>query len=294
MILLEDRTIIAVTGADSAKFLQGIISNNMEQVSENKAIFTALLNPQGKFLHDFFVIKANNKLQIDADLLIDVESRQVELLLATLHKYKLRSKVQFQTHNELCVYAGFGEYSINQDYLIFTDPRHVNMGARIIAKSPITTTASLFDYHHHRISNLIPEGWHDMIYEKSFLLENNYDAINAIDFTKGCYVGQEVTARAKYRGEVRKRIYMVKGEVLPPFACEITSQSGVILGQMRSSTNNFTPDTPHNIDQRNIAQKKIGQRNIGLAQLRIAEVQTAISNNELIIANGNPLTINHI
>ncbi len=271
MMFLEDRTIISIAGLGAHKFLQALISNNVELVRTQGAIFTALLNPQGKFLHDFFVVQAGEEA---GELLLDVEARQAEMLLATLTKYKLRSQVEMQLRNDLYVYADFA--SGTQDALTFTDPRHPNMGVRIISSSQLATKASLPEYHARRIANCIPEGSHDMIYEKSFLLENNYDTINAIDFTKGCYVGQEVTARAKYRGEVRKRIYVVQGQgEMPPFGTEIMAiakdgSGGVRLGEMRSSVDGSCGS-------------------VGLAQLRIAELQLAIASQQIITAGGATL-----
>jgi folate-binding protein YgfZ len=264
-ILLNDRVVIEVSGADSAKLLQGIITNNVALLESQPAIFSALLSPVGKFLHDFFVVKFGDKL------LLDVEARQAEDLIATLTKYRLRAKVTFKILPDWRVYSLQSPLNAASDEVLFADVRHPDMGLRLLSAKEYVSDANLDDYHYMRINCALPEGLHDLIYDKSYLLENNYDLIHAIDFNKGCYVGQEVTARSKYRGVVRKKIYKVRsinGEDLPS-GTNVQTSDGVILGEMRSCVND-----------------------VGLAQLRVEELQAAQQSGSTIFCDNTALYIN--
>jgi folate-binding protein YgfZ len=243
IIQLTDRAVIELRGADAAKLLQGIITNNVNLLESQPAIFSSLLSPQGKFLYDFFVVKNGD------DLLIDTEMRQAEGLIAALKRYRLRAKVEINLLPEWQVYY----FDVMLEEGSFIDPRCGALGFRILTTDLLTANADIADYHHQRIINCVPEGLHDLIYDKSYLLENNYDLIHAIDFNKGCYVGQEVTARSKYRGVIRKKIYMVQTNAaqLPAFGAKIMAGEAEI-GEMRSSVGN-----------------------VGLAQLRCEELVNA-------------------
>jgi folate-binding protein YgfZ len=242
IIYLNDRAVIHLQGVDAGKLLQGIITNNVNLLGSQPAIFSALLSPQGKFLHDFFVVKYGD------DLLIDTEVRQAEGLIALLKRYRLRAKVEI---NVLPWNVYYSDVPL-QTELCFADPRHDALGFRTFSEQALSPNADIVEYHRLRIQNCVPEGLHDLIYDKSYMLENNYDLIHAIDFNKGCYVGQEVTARSKYRGVIRKKIYTVQGdcENLPPFGTKIMAGDAEI-GEMRSSVGN-----------------------IGLAQLRCEDLAT--------------------
>jgi tRNA-modifying protein YgfZ len=258
IILLNDRVVIEIAGADCAKLLQGIITNNVDLLKSQPAIFSSLLSPVGKFLHDFFVVKFEDKL------LLDVEARQAEGLIATLSKYRLRAKVNFKILPDWKVYSLQSPLNTAPDEVLFADTRHPDMGLRLLSAKEYASDANLDDYHYMRINCVVPEGLHDLIYDKSYLLENNYDLIHAIDFNKGCYVGQEVTARAKYRGVVRKKIYKVRsinGEALLSGA-NVQTSDGAIIGEMRSCV-----------------------RDVGLAQLRVEELQTALQNDATIMTD---------
>ena len=263
-ILLNDRVVIEVAGVDCAKLLQGIITNNVALLESQPAIFSALLSHVGKFLHDFFVVKFENKL------LLDVEARQAEDLIATLTKYRLRAKVTFKILSDWRVYSLQSPLNVAPDEVIFADTRHPDMGLRLLTTKEYASDGAIADYHYMRINCVLPEGLHDLIYDKSYLLENNYDLIHAIDFNKGCYVGQEVTARAKYRGVVRKKIYKVRsnnGEALLSGA-NVQTSNGIILGEMRSCVND-----------------------VGLAQLRVEELQAAQQSGAIIFCDNAALYI---
>ncbi len=225
---LIDRAIISIKGADAADFLQSLVSNDVRKLEQQPIIFTALLSPQGKFLFDFFVTK-----QADG-LLLDVNSSRAEELFKILSRYKLRAKIELELLSNWGVSVKFPAQASENAYL---DPRLVELGTRTIA--PIATlptaTASAKTYEKHRLNLGIPDGAQDAIPERSFLLELGYEQLNGVSFNKGCYVGQEVTARSKHRGELNKHIFQIFAETdLPPSGSEITNQER-ILGEMRSS-----------------------------------------------------------
>jgi folate-binding protein YgfZ len=228
---LSDRSVMLIEGADATLFLQGLITNNVALLAQQRAIFSAFLSPQGKFLYDFFVVQGAD------GLLLETEARQMEGVLALLTKYRLRAKVQFSLLPQWQVYAGWEEESpILPDAVMYEDTRHSTMGWRMISQQPIMHAENVTAYHAHRMQVGIPEGWHDLHYDKSFVLEYGYDALHAIDFSKGCYVGQEVTTRTKYRGVVRKKIVKVQATdgTLPESGTPIISDAGVTVGEMRS------------------------------------------------------------
>lgn len=260
-ILLSDRIIIEVAGEDNKKLLQGIITNNIDLLTKQKAIFSALLSPVGKFLFDFFIIENQD------NLLIDVHKDQANELIALLKRYKLRAKVEFRIIDNLNIYflpeklssVGGGKE------ILFEDTRHKNMGFRLITEKNYETDDDLERYHYVRIRDAVPEGFYDLIYDKSFVMENNYDKINAIDFNKGCFIGQEVTARSKHRGVIRKRLYPLgakMGAEFPNFGVEIKNEDGLKLGIVRSTSSY-----------------------LGIGQMRIDEFKKTLQENKKFFAN---------
>jgi folate-binding protein YgfZ len=230
---LKDRAVISVKGIDTLQFLQGIITNNIYKVTDEISIYSLLLTPQGKFLSDLFIAKYNDNFYLD------IPASCKENILSKLKMYRLRSKVEIEDiSNQIQVVAFLEEDSLKlfnlrdfgqtKDFLngkIFVDPRSKSLGVRALIKEAIPNTyienSTLYDLI--RIKNVIPEGWKDLQPEKSFPLEYGMDSLNAIDFNKGCYVGQELTARTKYQGVIRKQVIRVEGDTdLPPYGTEIT------------------------------------------------------------------------
>lgn len=272
---LDERGLLSVSGAEARSFLQGLISNDVDKVTESMSIYAALLTAQGKFLHDFFVMPWGD------GLLIDCEGGRRADLLRRLTLYKLRSKVTLGDETEhLAVAAVFGDRLTSaplaptatagatqkrDEVLLLTDPRLADMGWRLIgprdalqafAEKEALEKISLKDYHRHRISLCIPDGSHDLPVEKAFLLENNFEEMNGVDFQKGCYVGQELTARTKYRGLVRKRLYRVD-----------------ISGPLPA------PGTPIAAGDKDAGTFYGGIEGQGLALLRLDEIAAAAENN---------------
>lgn len=251
LIHLTDRSLLRIYGADAPTFLQGIITNDVRLLESRPAMFSALLNPQGKFLHDFFLTRQGD------DIILETEQRQLEGLVKLLTMYRLRAKVTFTPLPDWQVYADCpSEHSegsqltredpsasLRDNNLIisFPDPRHPDMGMRFYAPAFFSEpTEPLEAYEMHRLQVGIPEGWKDAIYGRSFLLEMGYDKLHGVDFSKGCYVGQEVTARSRFRAELRKYLHRVTGKPpLPAFGAEISNSAGLIAGDMRSSHHGF-------------------------------------------------------
>ena len=223
-IKLDDRIIIEIIGTDTKDFLQPLITNNIDLVSSKKSIYAALLSPQGKYIFDFFIFENS----ISGHLSIDCAKNRCAELLEKLNIYKLRYKINFNINNNISIFSIYGtDYSelelnlkevslegstekINNN-IILVDPRNKKLGLRIYSdlSSPIEGFNKIpdgekSDLDYIRIELSVPNPDLDLEIEKSFLIENNFEFINAIDFKKGCYVGQENTARQKYRGTAKK------------------------------------------------------------------------------------------
>ena len=206
-----------ISGKDSKSFIQNLITNDIEKCNDGKIIYSCLLTPQGKFLADFFIFNIN---QI---YFFETNEKFYNSLLGRLKIYKLRSEIEIKEVNNLYSYSLFNiEY--NEDYNVFlNDPRNINLGKKlIINKKTLIEKDNLkeineTEYHEILIKNTTPYSPFDILENKSLLLENNFDNLNAIDWDKGCYVGQEITARMKYRGLLKKKLYSLKikiGDVL--------------------------------------------------------------------------------
>ncbi|HUX79100.1 MAG TPA: folate-binding protein [Alphaproteobacteria bacterium] len=240
MTHLPHRGVIEIQGEDKATFLQGLISNDIQLVTPERTIYATLLNPQGRFLYDFFIMEK------DGSYLLDVEAARLEALLKKLSLYKLRSKVTLTPRPDRQVFAVWGDSVAATLDLpveagaahngIFMDPRLVELGVRAMSKDSLkdfqATTPQ--DYDLHRLKLGVPEGGKDLIPERAILLESGLDELNAISWTKGCYMGQELTARTKYRGLVRKRIFPVIIEGKAPEIGTEVLLGGESVGEMRS------------------------------------------------------------
>jgi folate-binding protein YgfZ len=232
--ILEDRAILYVNGEDAKEFLQNLISNDVNKVSDTNSCFSSLLSPQGKFLFEFIIIKHKS------GYIIDCEKPQVDELFKQLSVYKLRSKVEIlNLSNEFVVAAFSHEKFLTFDQAqdipgftlkyredpIFLDPRNKKLGARLIInleklylslKKLDLQDSNLKDYYSlcHKLG-IVPKDL-NKLQNKLFGIECNYEELNGIDFKKGCYVGQENTARIKLKNKLSKRllpINLVQGEL---------------------------------------------------------------------------------
>jgi tRNA-modifying protein YgfZ len=228
MAILPDRGVLEVGGPDRVAFLQGLISNDVAAVGGETAIWAALLTPQGKWLADFLVIAHGEAL------LLDAERAQVPDLVQRLTRFRLRSKVTLRdASTEWHVHAAWGG-APPAAALVARDPRHTAAGWRVLSPEPLPAEAGAEDYDRHRLALGLPDGSRDMDAEKSVLLEAGFDELHGVSWTKGCYMGQELTARTKYRGLVKRRLVPVRVEgALPPRGTPVT-RDGVEVGEMRS------------------------------------------------------------
>ena len=226
---LPDRGVLEVAGPDRAAFLQGLVSNDVTKVAEGEAVWSALLTPQGKWLADFFVIP-----QGDA-VLLDAERAQVPDLIQRLTRFRLRSKVTLRdASGEWHVHAAWGP-APPEGGIVVADPRLPEAGWRVLAPAPLAGDATAEDYDRHRLGLGLPDGARDMEREKSVLLEAGFDELHGVSWTKGCYMGQELTARTRYRGLVKRRLVPVAVDgPMPARGTAVTDANGAEVGEMRS------------------------------------------------------------
>jgi folate-binding protein YgfZ len=235
IIILKDRSLLEIQGADRKKFLQSLITNDINKLAADSLIYSALLNPQGRFLYDFFIFEIDDKIYIDC------HEARVEEIFKKLSFYKLRSLVEIKIVSDFKVaqiMLGNHPCELTKDDHVYQDPRHKEMGLRIYCKNlehfaaqnQLMIAASQNYYHLKRILLKIAEGQYDLIYDKSFILEYDFDNLNAIDYKKGCYVGQEVTARTHYRGQIRKKLFHIQIDSLDKIekGVEINCQEKVV------------------------------------------------------------------
>jgi folate-binding protein YgfZ len=220
-IILEDRGLVALSGSEARPFLQGLITNDIDRLDEDHAIYAALLTPQGKFLHDFVV------MQWDSGLLIDTDATRVPDLLRRLTMYRMRAKVAIDDWTQrirVAAVIGGDRLSDGNDAKCVRDPRHRELGWRVYASGDIEEWLTRHDialapadtYERLRIKLGIPAGHRDIPVEKAFPLEYGFGGLNAVSYSKGCYVGQELTARTHNRGKVKKALYRVRFEGTAP------------------------------------------------------------------------------
>ena len=228
--LLPDRAVLEISGEDRVAFLQGLISNDVTKARADQALWAALLTPQGKWLADFFVIATDDLL------LLDVEAAQLAMLAQRLSRFRLRAKVALRDASaDWQVYAAWGEGGPPEG-LGARDPRLPEAGWRVLAPATLPTNATSEDYAAHRLALGLPDGSKDMEAEKSVLLEGGFDELNGISWTKGCYMGQELTARTRYRGLLKRRLVPVAIDgPAPARGTPILTPEGTEAGEMRSS-----------------------------------------------------------
>lgn len=229
------RTVLAVGGDDRKAFLQDLVTNDIALVAPGKPLYACLLTPQGKFLHDFIIMDdtANGRF-----LLLCEKERRMDLM-RRLNIYKLRSKVTIEdlteTRHLFFIWGDANEGIV--------DPRKEGLGRWLITEQATpeikAQKADWVDYNHHRILLGVPEGSLDMEPERATLLDNNIDELHGISWTKGCYTGQEVTARMNYRGLVRRRLVIVRGALdLPPSGTPVQA-AGSPVGELKSVQGNI-------------------------------------------------------
>lgn len=234
LIRLPDRTIIAVAGDDRVTFLQGLVTNDVTRL-DGRAVWSALLTAQGKYLHDFIILADGDRL------LLDVEMGRRDDLLRRLRMFRLRAKVDLtDLTGQLAVFAQLdidagerGTVTAVPGGWSLIDPRHAGLGRRLILPADNVATGDIADWDLQRLRLGIPDSSRDLIPEKSILLDNGFDELDGVAWNKGCYVGQELTARTKYRGLVKKRLVPVQVAGPLPDAGTIITRDGVDIGEIR-------------------------------------------------------------
>ena len=200
-LILLPRAILALRGKDAASFLQGVCTQDVRNLKEGTLLYGAHLTPQGKFLFDFFMQQKDDK-----EIWLDVAEKEMMPFAQALHKYATGQQVDFHDLSaDFKVYADLD----SEHPEALPDPRHWSMGKRLyVTKEIIIETAdtSFEDYERARIALTLPDGSVDGFKAKTLPAELNFDDINGTSYTKGCYVGQEVTARVQHRGKVKKKL----------------------------------------------------------------------------------------
>jgi len=236
---LPDRAVLALRGTDRVPFLNGLVSNDVAAAAPGRAVWAALLTAQGKWLADFFIFADGERL------LLDCESAQAPMLLQRLLRYKLRADIALE-RTDLAVFAAWDGAPDVSRAISAPDPRLPEAGSRLLAAGALPVNASEADWNLHRLSLGLPDGSRDLEAEKTVLLEAGFDELNGVSWTKGCYMGQELTARTRYRGLIKRRLLPVRGESgLPP------------------------PGTPIFVGEREVGQMRSSQGTVGLATLRL-------------------------
>ena len=226
--ILEDRAMLYINGEDSKDFLQNLISNDINKVTDNSSCFASLLTPQGKFLYEFIVVKHKS------GFFIDCEKSQSEEIFKQLILYRIRSKVEILNLSNEFIVASFGYEKYlsidgSKDILGFTlkyredpvilDPRNKNLGARLIINlEKLYLSLKKLELKNDKIENyynqshklgIVPKNL-NKLKNKLFGIECNFEELNGIDFKKGCYVGQENTARIKLKNKLSKRLLPIE------------------------------------------------------------------------------------
>ncbi|MDA0241420.1 MAG: folate-binding protein [Proteobacteria bacterium] len=251
-LVLDDRAAVRFSGEDARPFLQGLISNDVEKIAENRSIYAAFLTAQGKFLYDFFLSAFDNALYMDC------EASRADEFIKRLTLYRLRSKVEIERLDDMSVVVAFGDDVLSALNLtgeagaarpiaggvIYTDPRIASIGARaIMPRSELSkfestgiSAGTFEEYEAHRLTLGLPDGSRDMVVEKAILLESGFDELHGVDWDKGCYLGQELTARTKYRGLVKKRLMPITIEGVTPAPGTQILLDGKDAGEVRSAS----------------------------------------------------------
>jgi folate-binding protein YgfZ len=272
-VTLESRGIARLAGEDARDFLQGLISNDVALLTPERALYAALLTPQGKYLFDFLLYDRGDVI------LLECEGARLPALLQRLTMYRLRAKVAIEDVSEaFAVMAVLGRAAadafalphhaaaarLEGEAVLAVDPRSAELGVRaLLPRSGVDsfvrahglTPAPFAEWDRVRLGLGVPDGSRDLVIEKSILLESGFEELNGVSFTKGCFVGQELTARTKHRGLIKKRLVPVRVHGSLPAPGTAVTRGEREAGEMRSGV-----------------EGEAGMDGIGLALLRLDQL----------------------
>jgi folate-binding protein YgfZ len=276
IVRLADRGVVSVTGRDSEKLLQGLVTNDIEGLAQGEARHAALLSPQGKILFDFFVVRQGD------GYLLDVLRSSAGDLVKRLSMYKLRADVIIADISEsVRIDASWGDGAESfprHSAMHFLDPRHSLLGIRYVSDVRSADDSAtgfegrntLRDYDALRVSLGVPEGGRDYNFGDAYPHEADLDLLNGVSFSKGCYVGQEIVARMQNKTVVRKRAVKISG------AAPLASNDDVLVGD--------------------VAIGRVGtvDGHAAIAMLRLDRALEAQQKNQTLTAGGVAVTVDHI
>jgi len=232
----SERTVLRMEGGDVRAVLQNTVTNNVEELAPGRAVYAALLTPQGKYLFDFFLVEA-----ADGAVLVDTPAARAPALAQRLKMYCLRRDARITGEAGLGVALAWDGDTAPQaaDAIVAPDPRNPALGWRLYAADPAGALAaagaaesSAAAWHALRVAHLVPESGVELVPEETFILEANFEALNGVDLKKGCFVGQEVTARMKHKTELRRRLVQVQVEGMAPPGTPVTAEGGKPAGTL--------------------------------------------------------------
>ncbi len=253
---LSDRAIVAVSGADAEALLNRLVTRSTTAMAPSECRYAALLSPQGKLLFDFLIYRR------PAGFWLDVPAEQAAELARKLTLFRLRAAVTIAVEPELAVAASWGSVLMEAPGPAFRDPRHDQLGYRIVASpAALPKLNDAEDYEVHRVALGIPRGGTDWVYGDTFVHDANLDLLQGVDFDKGCYVGQEVVSRVHHRQSARKRIVKLR-----------------FFGDAPE------PDTPLTAAGVSVGSVTTVQGRIGLAMARIDRLAEAAASKAPVVA----------
>jgi folate-binding protein YgfZ len=225
-VTLPGRGLIRIAGADRRAFLDALISHDLNLLDHKKSFYACLLTPQGKFLYDFVIFEKNDSLILDCE-----GGARLTDLAKKLTLYKLRSKITIEPIDSKPIFA-----TTDEAEYAYPDPRHPDMGFRTLKKPASMAEEPFTLWDARRIALCIPDGSRDLVVGQSTLIEAGIDRLNGVSFDKGCYIGQELTARMHHRGLAKKHLYALcwPDGTTPPATGDDIMLDGAVVGQMRS------------------------------------------------------------
>ena len=270
---LETQAILSLSGDQPSAFLQDILTADNASLQKGQMTQSCLLSPQGRIIHDMIILPES-----DDKIFVIIEASQLDDLMKKLMMYRLRRKITIESHSDLGVIASLDEGAPEGVLLTANDERGHHMGLLSLANKTTCDRIDLSDpsgYHMRRMANGIPSGAAELTPNRALVLEAGLDHLGAVDFKKGCYIGQEVTARTRWRGLVKRRIVPVTGTAFTP-GKDITLD-GKSVGQILSCTTD---------------PSKENDPMIGLASLKITAIHAARDGQILLTeASAEPLKI---